>query len=70
MGAFNNVAQPLTLNWQPVYNANSVDLRFQPNYANPALGLTSNGQAVGNMLQGLALGNPSGDLNTVLNFIR
>ena len=69
VGTFSNVAQPLTLNWQPLYNANSVDLQFRPNYANPALGLTLNGQAVGNMLQGLAWGNPSGDLNTVLNAI-
>ena len=68
-GTFSNVSQPLTLNWQPVYSANRVDLLFQPNYANPALSLTSNGQAVGNMLQGVAWGNPSGDLAGVLNTI-
>jgi outer membrane autotransporter protein len=69
MGTFSNVAQPLTLNWQPVYNANSVDLQFQPNYANPALGLTSNGQAVGTMLNGVAGSGPTGDLGAVLNTI-
>jgi outer membrane autotransporter protein len=68
-GTFSNVSEPLTLNWQPGYNANTVDLLFQPNYANPALGLTSNGQAVGNMLQGVAWGNPTGDLAGVLNTI-
>jgi outer membrane autotransporter protein len=69
LGTFSNVAQPLTLNWQPVYNAKSVDLQFQPNYANPALGLTSNGQAVGIMLNGVAGSGPTGDLGAVLNTI-
>ncbi len=68
-GAFTNISQSLTLNCQPVYNANSVDLVFQPSYANSALSLTTNGQSVGNTLQGLALNNPSADLNTVLNTI-
>ncbi|MGB8991639.1 MAG: autotransporter domain-containing protein [Desulfobaccales bacterium] len=69
VGTFSNVAQPLTLNWQPVYNVNRVDLQFQPNYANPALGLTSDGQAVGNMLQGVAGGNLTGGMAGVLNAI-
>jgi autotransporter-associated beta strand protein len=69
VGTFSNVAQPLTLNWQPVYNANRVDLQFQPDYANPALGLTSNGQAVGIMLAGMAGSGPTGDLGAVLSTI-
>jgi len=69
VGTFSNVAQPLTLNWQPVYNANRVDLQFQANYANPALGLTSNGQAVGIMLGGMAGSGPTGDLGAVLSTI-
>ena len=68
-GAFSNIAQPLTLSWQTLYNANSVDLLFQPNYANPALDLPSNGLAVGNVLNGVAGTGPTGDMATVLSAI-
>jgi outer membrane autotransporter protein len=52
--------------WQPRYSATSFDLLVQRDYTNAGLGLNSNQQAVGAMLNGLA-GATSGDLNTVLD---
>jgi outer membrane autotransporter protein len=57
-----------TLFWQTRYNPNSVDLWVQRNYTNSGLGLNSNQQGVGTMLNGLA-GSASGDLDNVLNAI-
>ncbi|MFZ5447758.1 MAG: autotransporter domain-containing protein [Thermodesulfobacteriota bacterium] len=70
-GSFDNVANQSvgpTLLWQPRYLSNSVDLLVQRNYVNPGLGLNSNQQRVGVMLNSVA-GATSGDLNAMLNAI-
>jgi outer membrane autotransporter protein len=70
-GAFSTILNQQispTLFWQVRYNAASVDLWVQRNYTDSSLGLNSNQQAVGTMLNGLA-GATSGDLDTVLNAI-
>jgi uncharacterized protein with beta-barrel porin domain len=70
-GTFSSIADQLlspTLVWHPRYNANSVDLVVQRDYANPGLRLNSNQLAVGTMLNSVA-GVTSGDLNNVLNAV-
>lgn len=70
-GSFSTIANQQitpTLFWQARYNPASVDLWVQRNYTNSSLGLNSNQQAVGTMLNGLA-GATSGDLDTVMNAI-
>jgi uncharacterized protein with beta-barrel porin domain len=70
-GAFSAILQQQispTLFWQARYNPTSVDLWVQRNYTNSSLGLNSNQQGVGTMLNRVA-GATSGDLDTVLHAI-
>ena len=70
-GAFSTILNQQispTLFWQARYHPTSVDLWVQRNYTNSGLGLNSNQQAVGTMLNGVA-GVTSGDLDTVMNAI-
>jgi outer membrane autotransporter protein len=62
-GTFSTVTQPLF--WQPYYDATSFGLTVQTDYANQWLGLNSNQQQVGLMLNRVA-GTPTGDLGAVL----
>jgi len=66
-GAFSTVTQPAgpTLLWQPYYDATSFGLTVQRDYANQWLGLNSNQQQVGLMLNSVA-GATTGDLGAVL----
>ena len=70
-GSFSSMANQQissTLFWQASYHPTSVDFWVQRNYTNSGLGLNSNQQAVGTILNGLA-GATSGDQNTVLDAI-
>ena len=66
-GTFSTVTQPAgpTLLWQPYYDATSFGLTVQRDYANQWLGLNSNQQQVGLMLNSVA-GTTTGDLGAVL----
>jgi outer membrane autotransporter protein len=66
-GVFSSVTQPVgpTLLWQPYYDATSVGLTVIRDYANQWLGLNSNQQQVGLMLNSVA-GTTTGDLGDVL----
>ena len=66
-GTFSAVTQPAgpTLLWQPYYDATSFGLTVQRDYANQWLGLNSNQQQVGLMLNSVA-GTTTGDLGAVL----
>jgi outer membrane autotransporter protein len=66
-GAFSSVTQPVgpTLLWQPYYDATSVGLMVIRDYANQWLGLNSNQQQVGLMLNSVA-DTTTGDLGEVL----
>ena len=68
-GTFSSVTQPVgpTLLWQPYYTASSFGLTVVRDYANAWLPLTPNQKAVGVMLNSVAQGATTGDLNAVLD---
>ncbi|MGA9753682.1 MAG: autotransporter domain-containing protein [Desulfobaccales bacterium] len=69
-GTFSSVTQPAgpTLIWQPYYDNSSFGLTVQRDYANQWLGLNSNQQQVGLMLNSVAA-TTTGDLGAVLTAI-
>ena len=69
-GTFSSVTQPAgpTLIWQPYYDNSSFGLTVQRDYANQWLGLNSNQQQVGLMLNSVA-GTTAGDLGAILTAI-
>ncbi len=69
-GTFSSVTQPAgpTLIWQPYYDNSSFGLTVQRDYANQWLGLNSNQQQVGLMLNSVA-STTAGDLGAILTAI-